>query len=87
MKKGLMILFCALMICSSISCTKKNTEKTLKIVGFDYFGLYEDKHYKKSIVKDDILFINNHYKYMGPYEVNHFRGVRPVINLLKTAIE
>ena len=35
MKKGLMILFCALMICSSISCTKKNTEKTLKIVGFD----------------------------------------------------
>ena len=35
MKKGLMILFCALMICSSISCTKKNTEKTLRIVGFD----------------------------------------------------
>ena len=33
------------------------------------------------------VFCVETYKYMGPYEVNHFRGVRSVINLLKTAIE
>ena len=44
-----------------------DSKYNIKIAGFDYFGLYEDKHYKKAIVRDDILFINNHYKYMGPF--------------------
>ena len=37
----------------------------IKIKGFDYFGLYEDKHYNKSIIKDETLFLNNHYNYIG----------------------
>ena len=44
-----------------------DSKYNIKITGFDYFGLYEDKHYTKSIVRDDILFINNHYKYFGQY--------------------
>lgn len=35
------------------------------ISGFDYFGLYEDKHYTKNIINDERLFLNDHYKFGG----------------------
>ena len=39
----------------------------IKITGFNVFGLYEEKHYTKDIVKDNKLFINNHYIYVGRF--------------------
>ena len=39
----------------------------IKIGGLDLLGLYEDDIFKKDIINDDILFINDHYEYFGKY--------------------
>ena len=39
----------------------------IKIGGLDLLGLYEDDLLTKDIIKDDILFINDHYEYFGKY--------------------